>query len=316
MLAIEGSNSFPRKQLAVNNTVVSDRMPDAPKPKQHACLSAAADKDHMTADDPLGSDDEEEGSEDEDDSQGGMDSISEEEEEDKGSDEEEGGRLLKATLEARQAARAAGDHPLQQSFRAAAAQLLEKYATGADKRKRKRKRQESASAGNRNDSPGQEDEEGGGTEAEEEEKESKDESTAVSEEEEEQAQETATSAGSSDTSKVSDQQKQQPRSQPGEPHLSNAQRTERQQAHAEAQSSDQAHAAAVHAVPADPTQADEDDIPFTIAAPSSYAAFAQLAKGQGPSRLGLIIQRIRACNAIALATDNRRKLQASPAIAP
>lgn len=295
----------------VNKTVMIDRAIDVPNPNQHACLDAAADKDHMTTEDPLGSDDEDKGSEDEDDSQGDMDSGSEEGED---SDEEEGDRLLKATLEARQAARAAGDHPLQQSFRAAAAQLLEKYATGADKKK-KRKEQNRLSASNRSVSPGPEDEEAVDAEAEEEQEQaSEDDSTAASgqtssEEEGEDQEEEAEQDTSSDaaSSEVSEQQEQQP----GEPHLDGTQRTDRQQTHAEAQTSDQAHAAAVHA---GPSQADVDDIPFTIAAPSSYAAFAQLAKGQGPSRLGLIIQRIRACNAIALATDNRRKLQASPAM--
>ena len=79
------------------------------------------------------------------------------------------------------------------------------------------------------------------------------------------------------------------------------QSSERQKAHAEAQGSGQSH---------DGIPEETDDIPFTIAAPSSYAAFAQLVQGHSPSKLRLIIQRIRVCNAIALATDNRRKLQA------
>ena len=85
------------------------------------------------------------------------------------------------------------------------------------------------------------------------------------------------------------------------------QRSDRQTAHAEAQSSGLPHVTLNH----EPAVGDVDDIPYTIAAPSSYAAFAQLVKGHSAGKLGLIIQRIRACNAIALATDNRRKLQAS-----
>ncbi len=83
------------------------------------------------------------------------------------------------------------------------------------------------------------------------------------------------------------------------------QSSERQKAHAEAQGSGHLH---------DVIPEETDDIPFTIAAPSSYAAFAQLVQGHSPSKLRLIIQRIGVCNAIALATDNRRKLQAGSCI--
>ena len=76
---------------------------------------------------------------------------------------------------------------------------------------------------------------------------------------------------------------------------------ERQKAHAEAQGSGHPH---------DVIPEETDDIPFTIAAPSTYAAFAQLVQGHSWGKLRLIVQRIRACNAISLATDNRRKLQA------
>ena len=54
---------------------------------------------------------------------------------------------------------------------------------------------------------------------------------------------------------------------------------------------------------------DLDDIPFTIAAPATYQAFAKLVQGRDAAQLQAIVQRVRACNAIALATDNRRKLQ-------
>lgn len=59
------------------------------------------------------------------------------------------------------------------------------------------------------------------------------------------------------------------------------------------------------------TADDADDIPFTIQAPASYQAYSKLVHGRSASQLQTIVQRIRACNAIALATDNRRKLQVS-----
>lgn len=260
-------------------------------------MSAAADKDHMTVEDPLGSDEEEGGSEDEEEDGSGSGS----EEEDDHDDDEDSGQLLKATLEARQAARAAGDHPLQQSFRAAAAQLLEKYAT-ADKKKTKRKTKEQDPVSEKEDlgveqgiqDEAEEEEE----EGEEEEEESEAIGTAESTEEDEQ--DADSDSGSSGVS-----EDEAPPAESGEAELGDAQRMDRQQAHAAAQSSGQSHAGLALA------DDDVDDIPYTIAAPSSYAAFAQLAQGQGPARLALIIRRIRACNAIALATDNRRKLQAS-----
>lgn len=262
-------------------------------------VSAAADKDDMTMEDPLGSDEEEEDSEDEEDG----DSSSGSEEENDGEDDEEGGKLLKATLEARQAARAAGDHPLQESFRAAAAQLLEKYAT-ADKKKKKTaktKEQDPVSVESKGDSDAEQGIEDEAVEEEkgEEEEESEDAGALESSEEDEQdANSDSSSSGVSEDEPAESHQ-------PAATQLGDAQRTDRQQAHAAAQSSGQSHAGLAQA------DDDVDDIPYTIAAPSSYAAFAQLAEGQGPARLALIIRRIRACNAIALATDNRRKLQAS-----
>ena len=83
------------------------------------------------------------------------------------------------------------------------------------------------------------------------------------------------------------------------------QHSERQKANAMAQSSGHEHTAP------GPVAEDTDDIPFTFAAPAGYAEFAKLAAQQSPVKLGLIVERIRACNAISLATDNRRKLQAS-----
>ena len=265
-------------------------------------MSAAADKDHMTVEDPLGSDEVEGDSEDGEygASEARSDSGSGEEEED---DDEENGKLLKATLEARQAARAAGNHPLQQSFRAAAAQLLEKYATAGKEKQRKGKEPGpvgvDSKGGNLDEQQASLDEE---LEVEAgEEEESEGESAAGSSEEDE----LDASSDSSSSGVTGDHDQPAQLEQPAAAQLGDAQRTDRQRAHAEAQSSGQTH---VHLTNADDSV---DGIPYTIPAPSSYAAFAQLAEGQGPASLGLIIRRIRACNAIALATDNRRKLQVS-----
>ena len=266
--------------------------------------AAAADKDNMNDDDPLGSEEEDEESDSEtgadDDSAAGTGSDS---------DEEEGARLLKATLEARQAARAAGDHPLQQSFRAAAAQLLEKYGTATEKvklGKKNKKKQQLAAALEEEAEPDAEAE--AGTEEAEEEPVSGDSSTLEdSEADEESAEEASTADSGSEeeedqTSASASAQSEEPADSPTAAAQANHRQLERQQAHAEAQSSGHNHADLPEAA---------DDIPYTIAAPSSYASFAQLVQGQSPDKLGLIIQRIRVCNAIALATDNRRKLQAS-----
>ena len=222
---------------------------------------------------------------------------------------------MKATLDARQAARAAGDHPLQQSFRAAAAQLLEKYGTAAE---RKKKNKNHAVTADKAEEEGEEEEEvqegdsesdapeEGHTSSAAESSEAGEESSDANQEEEQESD-----SDSDDEDKQSGASSEGPKS-PQSPVAQTERQTERhhsdrQTAHAEAQSSGLPHVTLNH----EPAVGDVDDIPYTIAAPSSYAAFAQLVKGHSAGKLGLIIQRIRACNAIALATDNRRKLQAS-----
>ncbi|DBA84060.1 TPA: hypothetical protein ACH3X1_006541 [Trebouxia sp. C0004] len=263
----------------------------------------AADKGNLNDDDPLGSDeeDEEEGSEEDDSADGGKSE----------SDEEEEGRLLKATLEARQAAKAAGDHPLQQSFRAAAAQLLEKYGTAADTKKKKSKKAklagspqekepELAAAAAANEDRGEAAEASGegSVLATSEAEEDQEASSADSGSDEDDL--TSASAQSRDSEPVSSDSDSGPDSPAAAAEQASQQSSERQKAHAEAQGSGHPH---------DVIPEETDDIPFTIAAPSSYAAFAQLVQGHSPGKLRLIVQRIRVCNAIALATDNRRKLQ-------
>lgn len=51
------------------------------------------------------------------------------------------------------------------------------------------------------------------------------------------------------------------------------------------------------------------ELPFTLPIPASYEKFAALVAGRSPQELTLAIQRIRVCNAPALAADSKRKLQ-------
>ena len=50
-------------------------------------------------------------------------------------------------------------------------------------------------------------------------------------------------------------------------------------------------------------------LPFTIPAPASYKEFALLVRGRPAAELAEAISRVRACNAVQLGADNRRKLQ-------
>lgn len=51
------------------------------------------------------------------------------------------------------------------------------------------------------------------------------------------------------------------------------------------------------------------DLPYTIPLPSSYPEFVRLVQGRGAEDLHTAISRIRAFNAVALATDHKRKMQ-------
>jgi len=51
------------------------------------------------------------------------------------------------------------------------------------------------------------------------------------------------------------------------------------------------------------------ELPFTFQAPTTHAEFLRYVDGRSASDLGAVIERICACNAIALAPDNRQKLQ-------
>ena len=51
------------------------------------------------------------------------------------------------------------------------------------------------------------------------------------------------------------------------------------------------------------------DISFTPAVPDSYEAFAELVAGRPAADVILLVARIRAANAAALNSENRRKMQ-------
>ena len=67
------------------------------------------------------------------------------------------------------------------------------------------------------------------------------------------------------------------------------------------------------AAPAAALEADGSDVPFTLPAPETYEAFRLLVEGRSPQHLALVVQRICAFNATALAAENRRKMQVSQA---
>lgn len=51
------------------------------------------------------------------------------------------------------------------------------------------------------------------------------------------------------------------------------------------------------------------ELPYTLEAPSSYEEFAALVGGRPADELGLAVQRIRVCSAVALTSGNRKKMQ-------
>ena len=58
-------------------------------------------------------------------------------------------------------------------------------------------------------------------------------------------------------------------------------------------------------------EAPAQDLAYSIEAPESYENFASLVAGRSAVDLSAAIQRIMACSTVALAAQNRRKLQAS-----
>lgn len=55
------------------------------------------------------------------------------------------------------------------------------------------------------------------------------------------------------------------------------------------------------------------DLPYTIPLPATYPEFEAIVRGRPAAQLATAIQRIRTFNAVALATDSKRKMQARAA---
>ena len=197
--------------------------------------------------------------------------------------------ILGTRVQARQAARAAGGHPLQQSLRAASAALLRKYGAGGSRAGAEEGREESEEG---EEEEGEEAEEELGSEgvrasadSEGEEGDGEEEELETEEEEEEED-----GLGGEDVN-------------PKGPTLQ-----ARRASGAKATSSS---AAAVAPNPnktstaGDPVAA----LPFTLALPGSYEEFAGLVAGRPAAELREAVARIRACNAAALMAGGRRRLQ-------
>ena len=242
-------------------------------------------------------------------------------------------------LQARQAARAAGAHPLQQSLRAASAALLRKHgAAGAAAEP------ESGSGGE-----DEEDEEGSGEEdASEEagseeagvseeglfEKDEKEEESNEEEGDDEEAEEpgqtaaagaevkpggsaagTAKPSGSRAAAAGAGGHEEAGSSEEEEEEENAEQSSEQEQKERELQ----ARRASSHAAStagkdvkagSDPSKGtDVAALPYTLGLPASYEEFAALVAGRSAAELGAAVARIRACNAPALLSDGRRRLQ-------
>jgi nucleolar protein 14 len=201
-------------------------------------------------------------------------------EEDEGEEGDEGGDAGDplSALDARRRARAGGDHPLQAAFREQAARLAAKYGvevaggSGSGSEDEGEEGEDEDEEGEEEGESGSgEGEEDGGSGGEEEEDEEAGGSSSGSEEEEADAAAARQRAGK-------DAAAAPPKARSG-------------------------------AAAAPPPLEGPLDLPFTIPVPQRYEAFAALVGGRPPEELALAISRIRAFNAAALATDNKRQLQ-------
>ncbi|GLC45018.1 hypothetical protein PLESTB_001743300 [Pleodorina starrii] len=233
----------------------------------------------MQSGDALGDDYDSEGSEGDDDDNEGA-------EEDEG-EEGDGGGI--SELDQRRMKAAAGNHPLQETFRAAAAALAKKYGVEAPVNPFLEEGEEEDE-----DEEGEEEEgESGSGDGEEEEEEGEDDDNDEEEEvsEEEQLEQRRNPAHPPSTSRPGD----------GEGNAAAAAAGKKKAPAAAA-------AVAVAAKAGKPLEGPLD-LPYTIPLPSSYNEFAALVNGRPAEDLATAIGRIRAFNAVALATDNKRKMQ-------
>lgn len=167
----------------------------------------------------------------------------------------------------------------QDSFRAEAAKLLAKYGIASAKPSRKQQQSES------------EDEEGEDEDCEGDEGESQEGEEGDSQDGSEEGSEEGES-GSEEDEQAEEEQ----------PHPSKKAKTTTTPAQPKA---------ALSASAVDPVAvaAASRELPFIIPIPVSYEKFAALVAGRAPPELTMAIQRIRVCNAPALAADSKRKLQ-------
>jgi hypothetical protein len=195
-------------------------------------------------------------------------------------------------LEARRQAAAAGDHPLQQAFRDAAARLAAKHGVEVPQQE------------DHSEDEG-EDEGEDGSEGEREEGSEGDSDAELGSEQQEGAEEGSGSEEGSESEQPesesadadNDQQQQQ---EEQVPHPTKALKQQQRQQQQEPSSK----AAAVELE-------GPLDLSFTPAVPETYQEFVGLVGGRPAGQLLLAIQRIRTFNKAALATDSKRKLQAS-----
>ena len=258
-----------------------------------------------------------------------------------GSDEEgsqdgAGGHMTAGMpLQARQAARAAGAHPLQQSLRAASAALLRKHgAAGAAAGAAAEPESGSGGEGEEDEEEASDEEEAGGFEEGVSEEESEEEESDESEGDEEEVEEpgqtaaagaggglggsaagtatpsgrraAAAGAGGSAEAESSEEEEEEEDGEPG----SEQQQKERE-VHARRASSHAASTAGKGVkAGSDPSrEPDAAALPYTLGLPASYEEFAALVAGRSATELGAAVARIRACNAPALLSDGRRRLQ-------
>jgi nucleolar protein 14 len=196
-------------------------------------------------------------------------------------------------LEARRQAAAAGDHRLQQAFRDAAARLAAKH--GVEVPQQGDSEDESEDEGEDEGEDGSEGEGGegseGGSDAE-----------LGSEQQEGPGSEEGGKSSEQQESESADADDEGQQQQQEAPHPTKALKQQQQQRQQLERPSGKAAAVELEG---------PLDLSFTPAVPETYQAFEALVGGRPVGQLLLAIQRIRTFNKAALATDSKRKLQAS-----
>ena len=251
-------------------------------------------------------------------------------------------------LQAQQAARAAGAHLLQQSLRAASAALLRKHGVAGAAGERADVAEPKSSSGGEDEKneEGSEEEEDASEEAESEEAGGSEEGVSEEENEEEECDESegdeeeleelgqtatagarggpggsaadtaepggsrAAAAGSAEAESSEEEEEEEGEEEQEQEQGSEQEQKERE-LHARRASSHAATTAGKDTkLESDPSRdPDAAALPYTLGLPASYEEFAALVAGRSATELGAAVARIRACNAAALLSDGRRRLQ-------